>query len=98
MPHQVLPASYSIGIAVGNDKKVVGNGGDGVVVVVGDDDAVVLNSFANHSLHVINVHRVNLCERLIQDVKRCVAMQYQVEFGQACLATGEFINGRIIMP
>lgn len=32
------------------------------------DDAVVYCPLQNHSFHVINVHRVNLSEGLIQDI------------------------------
>ena len=86
MPHQVLLTSDGVGIAIGNDEEIISHRGDGVIVVVGNDNAVVLGSFSNHCLHVFNVHRVNLCERFIQDVERSIAVQYQVEFGQAGFA------------
>lgn len=41
MPHKVLAGAHEVGVAVGNDKEVVGHGRDGLVVVVGNDDAVV---------------------------------------------------------
>jgi len=98
MPHQVLPAPDLVGVAVGNDKEVVCNGGDGVVVVVGDNDAVVIGAFSNHGFNVLDVHGVNLGEGLVEDVEGGVAVQDQIQFGQPCLAAGEFIDGRIVMP
>ena len=98
MPHQILSAPDGMGIAVGNDKEVVGHGGDGLVVVVGDDDAVVLCPFTNHGFDVLNVHRVNLGERFIKDVEGRVAVQDQIQLGQAGFAAGEFVDGRIVMP
>ena len=62
MPHQVLAAPDLVGVAIGNDKEVVGYGRDGVIVVIGDDDTVVLGPFPNHGLHILNVYRVNLGE------------------------------------
>ena len=41
MPHQVLAALDGVGVAIGNDEEVVGNGGEGVVIMVRDDDPVV---------------------------------------------------------
>ena len=41
MPHKVLAGAHEVDVAVGNDKEVVGHGRDGLVVVVGNDDAVV---------------------------------------------------------
>ena len=81
------------GYSVGNDKEVVGHGGDGLVVVVGDDDAVVLCPFTNHGFDVLNVHRVNLGERFIKDVEGRVAVQDKIQLGQAGFAAGELVDG-----
>ena len=97
MPYQILPTPDLVGVAVGNDKEVVCNGGDGVVVVVGDNDAVVIGAFSNHGFNVLDVHGVNLRKGLVQNVERSVAVQHQIEFGQPGFATGEFIDGRIVM-
>lgn len=78
MPYQVLAATDLVGVAIGNDEEVVGHGGNGVVVVVGNDDAVVFGPLPDHGLHIFNTHRVNLRKRFIQDVEGRVAMQYQI--------------------
>lgn len=98
MPNQILPAPDLVGVAVGNDKEVVCNGGDGVVVVVGDDDAVVTGPFSDHGPDVLNVYRINLGEGLVQNVEGSIAVQHQIQFGQAGFAAGEFIDRRIVMP
>ena len=78
MSHQALSAKDLVGVAVGNDKEVVVHLGDGVVVVVGDDDAVVSCPFTNHGLHVFNIYWVNLGKGFVQDVERSVAMQHKI--------------------
>ena len=97
MPDQIFPASYGTGVAVCNHEKIVGHRGNGVVVVVSDDDAVVLAAFTNQCLNFIDVHRVNLREWLVEDIERRIAQQHQVQLGQAGFAAREFIDGRIVM-
>ena len=78
MSHQALSAKDLVGVAVGNDKEVVGNSGDGVIVVISDDDTVVLDPFPDHGLHVFNIYWVNLGKGFVQDVERSVAMQHKI--------------------
>ena len=89
MPNQILPASDRVGITIGNDKKVVGHGGNGVVVMVRDDDAVVLAALPDQRFYLVDIHRINLRKRLVQNVERGIAQQHQVEFGQTSFAAGE---------
>ena len=65
--------------------------------MVGDDYAVILAAFPNQCLDFINVHRINLSKRFVQDVERRIAQQYQIQLGQACFAAGELIDRRIVM-
>ena len=64
-------------IAIGNDKQVVGDAGDGFVVVVSDDNAVILGLFPNKLLDCFNVHGINLRERLVQDIERSFTQEHQ---------------------
>ena len=91
MPYQIFAATDGVGVAVGYDEEIVGHGGNGVVIVVGDDDAAVFGPLPYHGLHVFYVHRVNLCEGFVQDVKWGIAVQDQIEFGQTGFTTGELI-------
>lgn len=68
------------------------------MTVVSDSNAVVFGPFPNHCFDILDVHRVNLGKWFVQDVEGSIAMQQKIQFGQPCLATGEFINGRIMMP
>ena len=59
------PGAYGAGVAIGYHEKVIRNRGNGVVVMVRDDDAVVLAAFPNQRLYLINVHRIYLRKRLV---------------------------------
>ena len=73
MPDQIFPASYGAGVAIGYHEKVIRHGGDGVIVMVGDNDPVIPAPFPDQSLDFVNAYRIHLCKRLVQNVERCVA-------------------------
>ena len=74
MPYQILPTPDLVGVSIGNDKEIVGHGGNGVVVVIGDNDAVVIGAFSNHGFNVHDVHGVNLRKGLVQNVEGSIAV------------------------
>ena len=74
MPYQILPTPDLVGVSIGNDKEIVGHGGNGVVVVIGDNDAVVIGAFSNHGFNVLDVHGVNLRKGLVQNVEGSIAV------------------------
>ena len=77
MSDQVITAVYRSGITVGNDKKVVGDAGYGVVIVVGHYDAMIQATFPYKPLHSLNIHWINLRKRLVKNVERRFAQQDQ---------------------
>ena len=73
MLDQIFPAPDRTGVTVGYHEKVIRNGGDGVVVMISDDYAVIPAPFPNQCLDFVNVYRINLRKRLVQNVERSVA-------------------------
>jgi hypothetical protein len=41
LPDQIFPTSYGVGVAIGYHEKGIRHGGDGVIVMVGDNDPVI---------------------------------------------------------
>ena len=70
---QIFPAPDRTGVTVGNHEKVIRHGGDGVIVMISDDYAVISAPFPNQSFDFVNVYRIYLRKRLVQDVERSVA-------------------------
>ena len=72
------PGAYGAGVAIGYHEKVIRNRGNGVVVMVRDDDAMVPAPFPDQSLDFVIVYRIYLRKRLVQNVKRRLAQQHKV--------------------
>ena len=73
MPDQIFPASYGAGVAISYHEKVIRYRGNGAVVMVSDDYAVIPAPFPNQCLDFVNVYRIYLRKRLVQDVERSIA-------------------------
>ena len=92
MPNQVVPAMNRRCISVSDDKQIVRDTGDGVVIVVGHDDAVVPAPFPDKMLDGADADRVDLCKRLVQDIEPGFTEKHHVQFCQTGLSAGELPN------
>jgi hypothetical protein len=73
VPDQIFPASYGAGVTVCNHEKGIRYRGNGAIVMVSDDYAMICAPFPNKRLDFIDIHGINLRKRLVQDVERSVA-------------------------
>ena len=78
MPDQIFPASYGACVAIGYHEKVIRYRGNGAIVMVSDDYAMICAPFPNKRLDFIYIHGIHLRKRLVQEVERSVAQQHKV--------------------
>ena len=90
VPHQVAAVPDLMDIAVGEQKDFVGDFEEGVVVVVGEDDAFGGLLTADESLYPFHRHRGEEGKRLVEDAERSRGAQHYPYPGEAHFSRGQF--------
>lgn len=88
--NQVLPAFDREGVAVTYYIKVIRYFDDGIVQVVGNNDAFALFPLTDQFLHTFYIDRSYVGERLVENLEIRLAVQHKEHLRDSGLSSGEF--------